>query len=235
MKIVFSRKGFDGSAGGCPSPIVDGRPLSLPIPTKMPTPTRYEDLPSPYADLVFDLTRGRLGGESWCHLDPDINLEMLPRRRGWRGALGQVSAAQGHLTNQGVEPGDVFVFWGVFRPVAFEGRWKFTGRPEHRIWGWLQVGEIVDLGPDGSEAAKERTWLGDHPHVRAGWGKRNVLYIASKRLILGSRAHSRPGFGVLAQGHRLSEEGRSPSIWRAPDWLHPLRGGSGMTYHKPHS
>ena len=24
MKVIFSRKGFDGSAGGCPSPIIDG-------------------------------------------------------------------------------------------------------------------------------------------------------------------------------------------------------------------
>ena len=30
--MVFSRKGFDSSAGGGPSPIVDGRALSLPIP-----------------------------------------------------------------------------------------------------------------------------------------------------------------------------------------------------------
>ena len=32
MKIILSRKGFDSSSGGGPSPIVDGRCLSLPIP-----------------------------------------------------------------------------------------------------------------------------------------------------------------------------------------------------------
>ncbi|MEL6529675.1 MAG: hypothetical protein AAFQ27_06905, partial [Pseudomonadota bacterium] len=28
MKVILSRKGFDSSAGGGPSPIVDGRPIS---------------------------------------------------------------------------------------------------------------------------------------------------------------------------------------------------------------
>ena len=32
MKLVFSRKGFDSSAGGFPSPIINGKPISLPIP-----------------------------------------------------------------------------------------------------------------------------------------------------------------------------------------------------------
>ena len=33
MKLIFSRKGFDSSAGGIPSPILpDGRMISLPIP-----------------------------------------------------------------------------------------------------------------------------------------------------------------------------------------------------------
>jgi hypothetical protein len=35
MKIVFSRKGLDSGAGGFPSPIIDGRPISLPIPTRI--------------------------------------------------------------------------------------------------------------------------------------------------------------------------------------------------------
>jgi Nucleotide modification associated domain 3 len=34
MKVVFSRKGFNSSAGGAPSPIIDGRPISLPIPMR---------------------------------------------------------------------------------------------------------------------------------------------------------------------------------------------------------
>jgi hypothetical protein len=33
MKIIFSRKGFDTTFGGVPSPIIHGVPYSLPIPT----------------------------------------------------------------------------------------------------------------------------------------------------------------------------------------------------------
>ncbi len=32
MKIIISRKGFDSKYGGCPSPIIGNRPISLPIP-----------------------------------------------------------------------------------------------------------------------------------------------------------------------------------------------------------
>ncbi|CAI8922445.1 hypothetical protein EMIT0158MI4_310005 [Burkholderia ambifaria] len=36
---------------------------------------------------------------------------------GWRPALGQTGAAQGHLSNNGVGAGDVFLFFGWFRQV----------------------------------------------------------------------------------------------------------------------
>lgn len=93
MKLIFSRKGFDSSAGGVPSPLVQERPISLPVPTRMPTSTRYVDLPTGVAELVSDLTLGRIAADQPCHMDPDINATSLPRQPGWRGALGQVSAA----------------------------------------------------------------------------------------------------------------------------------------------
>ena len=105
MKIIFSRKGFDGTAGGCPSPVVAGQPISLPIPTRMPTPTRYGDLKGDYASLVGDLTQGNLAAERWCHLDPDIYPEGLPRMPGWRGTLGQALMLT-HEPEASVEPYD---------------------------------------------------------------------------------------------------------------------------------
>lgn len=234
MKVIFSRKGFDRTAGGCPSPIVDGHPLSLPIPSKKSTPTRYGDLAGPYAGLIADLSGGRLNAADWCHLDPDIVAECLPRSAGWRGALGQAAAAQGHLSNQGVGIGDLFIFWGLFQHVRYTDRWAFVGRPEHRIWGWLQVGEVVPLGCDGSHAVASRPWLIAHPHVCAGWDSNNVLYIAAKRLRLGSCELNIDGYGALRKGYRLSQSGALPSTWLVPKWLHPGEGGSGMTYHPSH-
>ncbi len=44
MRIILSRKGFDSSAGGCPSPIFpDGRLFSLPIPDKT-SPIVYSEI-----------------------------------------------------------------------------------------------------------------------------------------------------------------------------------------------
>ena len=137
MKLIFSRKGFDSSAGGVPSPLVDGRPISLPIPTRMPTPTRYADLRDGVAELVTDLTRGRVAADRPCHLDPDLDANSLVRLPGWRGVLGQVSAAQSHLSNNGVGRGDVFLFWGLYRPVVRSpaGMWTYAGMAEHRLFG----------------------------------------------------------------------------------------------------
>lgn len=231
MKVIFSRKGFDSTAGGCPSPLVDGCPVSFPIPTKMPSAVRYGDLNGPYGELVGDLTKGRRSAQDWCHLDPDISAKALSRLPGWRGALGQTSAAQGHLRKQDIQVGDLFIFWGLFRPVEKVGSWQFTGAPEHRIWGWLQIGEIIHLGPDGSDALEGRPWLRDHPHVRPGWGASNTLYVASDETLLGGCRLDGAGSGVLQKGHRLTAPNCKPSTWGVPDWLHPQAGGCGMTYH----
>ncbi|WP_436642162.1 hypothetical protein [Microbaculum sp. FT89] len=235
MRIVFSRKGFDSSAGGCPSPIINGQPLSLPIPArKSPSPVRYIDLMGNYGSLVEDLTKGRVSQYSRCHLDPDLVSSVLPRRSGWRGALGQVGAAQAHLSNSGVGVGDLFLFWGLFRNAERRDAWTFHGPPEHRLFGWLQVGEILQLGEDGSFVAQKWPWLRDHPHVRNGWGRRNVLYIASARLHLGRSIPKLPGWGIFRRGLKLTVEGDNPSTWSVPDWLNAARGGVGMTYHKAH-
>jgi hypothetical protein len=41
MRVIFSRKGFDSAAGKVPSPIIEGEPISLPIPTERRSETSY--------------------------------------------------------------------------------------------------------------------------------------------------------------------------------------------------
>lgn len=233
MKLVLSRKGFDSSAGGVPSPLLEGRPISLPIPTRMPTPITFGDLTEPIPTLIEQLTRGRYTRATPCHLDPDLDPRVRPRAPGWRGALGQLAAAQSHLAGQGVGVGDLFLFWGLFRPVTqIQGRWSYEGQREHRVFGWLQIGEVFSLGVDGTHAAERYPWLEEHPHTRAGWKENNTLYIAAERLMLDGRIAQRPGFGLFKTGFRLTESHASrPSIWSVPDWLNVTRGGVGMTYH----
>jgi hypothetical protein len=234
MRIIFSRKGFDSSAGGCPSPLIDGRPYSLPIPTRLPSNYRFADLPTPLPELVAHLTKGRIKPTDSCHLDPDIDHSATGRQAGWRGALGQAGAAQGHLRRQGVASGDVFLFWGLFRPVVHEGSWRYVGQPEHRLFGWLQVDEILRVGSEPDTHLKRFPWLADHPHLQRGWKNSNTVYIASQNLVIGGQGPGLPGFGVLNRGLRLTAV-NSPktSLWQVPAWLTPTQGGCGMTFNPP--
>ena len=72
MKIILSRKGFDSTSGGYPSPILpDGTLLSLPIPddTNYYELLRYKD--KNYAEIINELTNCK-GSAGRCHYDPDI-------------------------------------------------------------------------------------------------------------------------------------------------------------------
>ena len=82
MKVVFSRKGFDSAAGKAPSPIIEGEPISLPIPTKRRSETTYRL--AGIGKIVERTTKGRIGADDLCHEDPMF----------WNGrwAFGQTGA-----------------------------------------------------------------------------------------------------------------------------------------------
>lgn len=156
MRIIFSRKGFDSSAGGGPSPIVEGRPVSLPIPAGAASATTYGDLG--LGESAARASRGRLGADDLCHHDPMFTPD-------GECIFGQCGAAQTHLERQGVRLGDVFLFFGLFAEQP-------GGEPHHRIFGYLRVEEIVPLA-DGSPA--ELVALG-HPHALALHHSNDVIW-----------------------------------------------------------
>lgn len=235
MKIILSRKGFDSSTGGSPSPIFpDGGLISLPI-YGIGASKTYQQVRCAQGclgTLVESLKRSRARQHDPVHLDPDLDPISLPRGDGWRPAFGQAGTAQAHLENEGVGPGDVFLFYGWFCPVVSDGngcwRWASPRRDIHVIFGWLQVAEVLDVNGLGVAAIlRDRPWLRDHPHlhVPAGevWG-RNVIYVATDTLRLpGLDEHLLTGGGV---NRRLSEravltDATSPnrSLWRLPSWF----------------
>jgi len=134
VQIILSRKGFDSAAGGVPSPIVNGEPISLPIPTKMRSETTYEL--AGLGELVARTTKGRVRPEDLCHEDPMFYAG--------RCAFGQTGAAQTHLTKRGVGVGDVFIFFGLFAEENGRDR-------HHRIFGFLKVEEIATIGAHPGE------------------------------------------------------------------------------------
>jgi hypothetical protein len=189
MKIILSRKGFDSSSGGVPSPILpDGRLLSLPIPSEN-SPVRYADLSvngQALGKIVEDLTGGKVRRSHFAHLDPDLRASTYPRLPGWRPLFGQAGIAQGHLERQGVGEGDLFLFFGWFRQTErVNGKYQFvkTAPDLHIIYGWLQIDAVLRVRHD---EPKPPEWAIYHPHFHGTYPKNNTIYTSRGRLLLGS-------------------------------------------------
>ena len=129
MRVIFSRKGFDSAAGKAPSPIINGVPISLPIPTKNRSETSYRL--AGFGEIVEQVTKGRIGADDLCHEDPYSQMGV--------GFSAETGAAQPRLEKNGVDVGDVFLFFGLF--ASPEGRDR-----HHRIFGYLEVDEVRRLG-----------------------------------------------------------------------------------------
>ena len=239
MKIVLSRKGFDSSYGGVPSPVLPGiGPVSLPIPSQAGEPARsYSASGFPLADLLSQLSHEKHDAYTLVHVDPDLDPMSRSRGPGWRPSFGQVGAAQSHLANQGVGVGDLFLFFGWFCPAErHEDQWRFVpgAASFHALFGWLQVGAVIEL-PD-SDTTQIPAWLADHPHVAhaarfAGLG--NTIYVAADHLQLGgSRVGNAGGrFRQWSDELKLTAEGANRSLWSVPIWLDPRQGRTPLSYH----
>lgn len=239
MRIILSRKGFDSSAGGKPSPILpDGRMVSLPIPGKQSL-IRYRDIHWQEYDLgtlVSNLTDGRILASHFAHLDPDINSESLSRHSEWLPIFGQTGAAQGHLRKNHVQAGDIFLFFGLFRNVietAGKLIWDKRSPLRHVLWGWLQIGEVMKI--DECDQS-EYEWAKYHPHFHRSPDMNNTLYIARKYLTLGGVSSGRlAGASVFPhfseQLALTAPAATTPSQWELPQWFYPRDGKCPLTYH----
>jgi hypothetical protein len=239
MKIILSRKGFDSASGGTPSPIFpDGRMVSLPIPDKHSS-IRYSDIQwheYSVGTLVSDLTNGRIPETHFAHLDPDIHHESLPRQAGWRAIFGQTGSAQGHLQNNSVGAGDLFLFFGLFKEVRqFNGKllWDKQSPQRHVLWGWIQVDAVLRIDEC---SPLDYEWARYHPHFHRDADKNNVLYIARESLTLpGDDGAEQPGSGTfikLSEKRVLtSRDSAKPSLWQLPHWFYPRDGKFPLTYH----
>jgi hypothetical protein len=156
VKIVFSRKGFDTGSGGGASPIVDGKPISLPIPdTKGIARTTYGDLG--LGEHASKASKGAYGADSLCHHDPMLTGD-------GRCLFGQVGAAQTHLANNGVGVGDTFLFFGLFADE--------DGERHHRIFGYLRIAAVHWL----AEGTPDHLEGSSHPHVLGMHGSNDTIY-----------------------------------------------------------
>jgi len=240
MKIILSRKGFDLTAGGYPSPhlVESGRLLSFPIPeendkNEIDTGRTYADLRLDEKWSYLDVMK-KLGirnfDNKYVHLDPDIDRSVLHNREAdWRGLFGQSSSAQSHLSRKGISPGDIFLFFGWFKDVIRIGNgYKYvSGTDRHIIWGYLQVGQIQAIDKNKTY----ESWKATHPHYYYRHRIQNTGYVASKNL---SFSANTPGYGTFKYSKSLvlTCPGQSKrSVWKLPKYFHPSFGTT-MSYHE---
>lgn len=224
MKIILSRKGFDSSNGGMPSPILNKDMLSMPIPSD--SKYTYSDLK--YGDKSYLSILQSLNSKftnTNCHLDPDIRSDVLAIE-GWKPAYGQINASQTHLRSKNVGIGDIFLFFGWFRETEYvNGKIKFKkgSLDIQAIYGYLQVGKIIS-GRD----IKEYYW---HPHANDSYikSKSNTLYIPSENLEIDGVETGLPSYGTLKYSPNciLTKDGYSRSKWAILDWFDQVE----ISYH----
>lgn len=237
MKLILSRKGFDSAAGKVPSPIFsDNSMVSFPIPDPQ-SQIRYADIRgnahASLGELISDLSE--VSPEDRAHLDPDLSAHSLNRSEGWRPVFGQTGSAERHLQNNAVSPGDLFLFFGLFRRVQrLEEHWKYVraSRPIHVIFGWLQIAERIPI----LKWPTERRWATYHPQFCQPRSPLNVMYVSTEYLSLPGLKTEIPGAALFSRYRPALQltapESRSSSHWLLPKCFEEQLDRPSLTYHK---
>ena len=230
MKIILSRKGFDSKNGEQPSPIMpDGTLLSLPIPDENGNNTfssLYWNGMSFYEIIHSLKPKTKLNEDDVCHLDPDLRGNVRSRLPGWKPAFGQADSALTHLQNHGVSIGDLFLFFGWFKETEMnQGRliYKKKAKNLHVIYGYMQIGEMIERKSDAYD------WLKDHPHIGDNNDRndgKNTIYLPTDKL---SFMPNVSGCGLLnyRKDRVLTKEGMSRGKWNLPSFFKDVE----ISYH----
>ena len=224
MKIIISRKGFDLSNGGNPSPILpDGTLLSMPIPSE-------DDLS--YSDLCYDgvtyseILRQLSSKKQYekydkCHLDPDIRVNARVNTvPNWEPIFGQTDKRESYLRNNQVGSGDLFLFFGMFRKTVGDiskGTLHYVKNAPslHVIYGYMQVDKTIT---EDKNEFKKYDW---HPHTQGELlnSKNNTLYLPTKTLSFDKR---HKGWGVFDYSEkRVLTLDRKKATWHEIPALMP--------------
>jgi len=244
MKIILSRKGFDSEYGAQASPFIkhDRTLLSLPIPADDKDTERFSNLnfnKKTYFEIISELNpKTKIKVNDYCHLDPDLNRKnQNDREKGWLPLFGQSDKAQGHLRNNNIGEGDLFLFFGWFKETEWVGhklQYKKDAPDQHIIWGYLEIGKIYNIEEMKTISELPR-WAHYHSHAQKNrlGEPNNRLYIATKSLSLVSTL---PGGGCFNYNDRLvlTKKGASKrSHWELPQFFKNKQ--IEITYHSKSS
>jgi len=220
--------------------------LSIPIPLEDPG-IKYSDLSYHGQNLkkiITDLGYKDPKGSKQAHLDPDLRPSVLiegsTRKEGWRPLFGQDGTAQGHLKKNNVGQGDLFLFYGWFKKAELvNGKYRYLpSAPDiHALFGWLQIGEVIDVKKQASRIPGWAKYHPHHPDVIDVDRPKNTLYIASESLMPDEKETGLSGGGVFTKYNDqicLTKTGETRSVWELPGWLYPFNLGNEkepLTYH----
>lgn len=236
MKIILSRKGFDSSYGGCPSPVLPNKTMiSMPIPGGNDNGLKYSDIKykeTSYKTIWDNLYPKHNTDTPYCHLDPDIrSVTRKEHIDNWVKAFGQTDKAQRHLKNNGVDVGDLFLFFGWFRKTDENFTYLPKEYDKHIIYGYLQIGKIIT-----GDKIKNYPW---HPHAQGNYGIDNTLYVASNELKINDIHTGLPGAGTFRYDESLvlTKEGCSRSKWELnSEWnIDEFFENNFISYHSKNS
>jgi len=241
MKIILSRKGFDGNAGGFPSIVYKNNFYSFPIPQTDGNGISYENLEF-YNEKKYSTVFKELGIEvntlKGAHLDPDLKKSIYKREIGWKPIFGQAGSAEAHLKNNKVDKGDIFLFFGWFKFAEDDenNKIEYCNNKEgyengfHAIFGYLEVDEKINL----IEKNYTHSSFDYHPHLlnRNLYNKKkhNTIYF-SKNIF--SYNINKTGAGLLKFDESLILTGKncSKGVWHLDDFFQETTRFSKFTDH----
>ncbi len=178
------------------------------------------------AKLIEDLTKGEVTPSKRTHLDPDLRRCMSAREPGWRPLFGPAGKSHTHMANQGVEAGDLILFFGWFRKAYLvNGTYRFVPKAPHLhvLFGWLQIDGMLQAGTQDRKNAPE--WAQYHPHFHNDWPPHpNLVYVARKQLSIPRMSKKLPGGGAFetySDVLRLTAPDCSRSTWQLPRSFSP--------------
>lgn len=221
-KIILSRKGYDDQYGGKPSPILpDGTMLSFPIPILDSEENGLQSHELTFEDKTLSEYFAALGHKTTKHkhhVDPDIYGFSGKQPM---GTFGQAGAALGHLDNQKVGEGDIFLFFGTFcKTIYHEEQLQYEKmHPVHAMFGYLVVDKRVNMNEIDEKT--ELFWLKSHPH----YINRNIEDYAKANAIFIGSDH---GYFRFSDRLQLTKPGYLKSYWELPAVFANIK----LSYHE---
>ncbi len=223
MKVILSRKGFEPTHGGIPSPILpDGTLLLLPKPMEDGY-VSYKDLyyqGISYYDIATSLNKDlhdtlmNARCHSGCYLPPDSYSPPLE----WFPAYPRTGLLEKHLNKQRVSVGDIFLFYGWFRQTEYtkdhQLRYVEDAPEQNIVFGYFQIGAIIK---DISYLSKQfSTQL--RSFMEEFQNSHNTIYLPTQKL---SYNNQQPGCMALSYSSSLvlTKPGCHYNHWKLPDLL----------------